>query len=633
MKNIFKTLSVTTILLGSVHGLTLQDTVKETLSTNVQISSNNLNAKSKLYEIKAQEAGYYPTVDLNAYLEKSQTKSNSDTSGSDSWNKKDGHRTTLTAEQLLYDGSNTSAKIDEAKYDHISSNFDTIDKNEFIILDSVKAYMELLTQQSKQYVTNYSILAHEEALNIAYDQEDISGEILETKKTISYIELEKDINLAKQQSELEALSNFVNITSFKPLDELCIPKIDITLIPTTLEESIDYALENSNKYKKQQAIVNRQKSRLTQTESNYQPTVKLRLDGSYDDDLQLVEDGTQKEINGKIDLNWNLYRGGRDESLQEKEKITLLEQNKILEQIKRDIIKNTTNSYNNYLSSENRIKNLNKALKTSSEILDINRKQLEDGTKTFIDVLDAQNKIRNTQDNLIQQEMNHIENYYALLNEFSILTKAILKDFGNECTTINIPNLLKNNAKNETENLLSLEDDATSVDNAKIDNSTAPIPSVSNVKTDLVLTGGVIDALNFDNMKLNINNSKFGLKSNLRNQRFKAKLDNLAGNLLDIVEKDFDNIKEVQLLSYASSEYKSQKTLEAKARANMALTAKRLVLLESLITTKAADRGINLRMLGKKLVSKPMGASNYIFNEDGTENKEASRRIIIKIIQ
>ena len=268
---------------------------------------------------------------MDTYAEKSQKKDKKkNISSSEPWSKKDGYKATLKAEQLLYDGGETFARIDEKKYNYKDIYFETNKKNEDIVFNIVKAYLNLSKSKELNQLMSYAMVEHQKALVVAKEKEEISGEVMETHKVTNMIYTQNDKKLIEDKEYNKALSQYIKVTSNDDITNICRPTINVQYLPKTLEEIKSFALKNSFKIQSQKERIRKQKSILSQSDSKYLPTVKLKLLASYDSDLVLEEQGSQKEANAQISANWNFYSGGRDSSVSEKEKINLLKEQKIL---------------------------------------------------------------------------------------------------------------------------------------------------------------------------------------------------------------------------------------------------------------------------------------------------------------
>jgi len=649
-----KNLSFVSILLTSLFTIsnaeTLKETIEQTKLTNTEIQVNQLKVKSEKKNIQIEESSYYPSLDFEIYAEKSQTKDNPKDGPSTSWDKKDGFNTSLGLEQLLYDGGKTSSLISQKKYSYLSTSYKYKDKNEKIILNIIKSYSELVEYAELNKVMEYSTLAHNKALEIALDKEEISGEVIETLKTKNIINAHIDKKLIAKEKYNKAVSNYENLTAKKLNNKICRPVVNASIMDKTLDEIIKLSLENSYKIKEQKEIIKKQSNKISQERSNYKPKVKLNLDSSYDKNLN-TNHNIQKELSGTVTLNWNLYSGGKDKSYVEKETIKLNEEKKNLEKIRLDIIENITNLYNTYQNTKSRIKNFEESIKINQEILDITKNQLEDGTKTFIDALLAKNKITDAQSNKIKQEFILINKYYELLKEMSILNKTIVTSKSDMCIIIDVPNLI--NDKNEDMEDIDALLDSTNIDETQ-EELIKEIPEIKTLKKEPIkniipiqtnnksLADKLSDTFKNENYTFDkesltttllVTSSSFTKSKVNSNDKFKYLLDTFSVKFLKVLEENEDKIKRVDIESYTSSEYTKYKTQKEKDAANYALSKRRGIKVKNYFVKKSIENDLNTDWFNSKFRVIGKGPENSIKNDDGTENKKLSRRVVLKIIE
>ena len=115
-KSIHAIIALCTI--SSLNAMTLKDTVKQTILTNDEISTNELKVISKKLEHQRDKRAYYPKLNLEAYLEKSKEKNHQSRLEETSWLDNDGGNIALKATQLLYDGGKTPSLINESLYEY-----------------------------------------------------------------------------------------------------------------------------------------------------------------------------------------------------------------------------------------------------------------------------------------------------------------------------------------------------------------------------------------------------------------------------------------------------------------------------------------------------------------------------------
>jgi len=633
----------------------LKQTVKETMTSYSEIVVNNLKVKSKKKNIKKEESAYYPTLDLESYWEVTRKSIKMDYQHSyPSWDRNDGDRTTLTATQLLWDWKKTPYKIDESQYAYTSTYFQTNTKNEKLIFDITKSYIDLVKQYELNQVLQYSEEAHQKALQIAQEKEEISGEALETYKTLGMVSAQEDKRLTQEKDTRKIIAAFKKYTGHDVYD-VCRPIIDKDLIPKTLDEAISIALVNSPKIKEQEEIIKKQEALIAQSDSAYLPSLKLKLDAIYDHDLETQKAKT-REVDGRVTLNWNFYSGGKDLTIEEQREVDLLKEKKTLEKIKGEVIESVTNLYTKYFKTEARISNFQDAIDSKVSILKITNEQLQDGTKTFLDVLMAQKAVIDAQDNKIKQEFELYNAYYDLLREFYILTDTILAQPDRVCKPRKVKNLIKFEEEKEgdLDNLLeddsNMLDDNDTDDNISDDNISDENLTDNNetnnsfVAPELTLEEKVAKA--FEGTDLQYDKDSMTLVLPVRYTSFdkykvvdsskdklRDQLNSFAPELLQILQDNRDQIKAIDLRTYDSSEYRGSKNAVDAFRLNTILSKSRARKLKAYFLETAKENGLDMKFFKSKLQAEGMSSTKLIKDKDGIEDRVASRRMVLKIIK
>jgi adhesin transport system outer membrane protein len=623
-------------LFTTLNAASLKETINETLISNNEIISNQLKIKSAQKDIEIEEGRYYPTLDLEAYLEKSQTQNDPDNQSKQDWVEKDGYRATLSASQLLYDGGNTPSRVRAAKHTLNETVNKYTQRNEDIIYEIVEAYTDIIKFNELKQLSNYGDDAHKQALEVAYDKEEISGEALETLRTLSLISTQEDKKFALDSDLARAESKFKNLTLKNEIGTLCRPNYDTSVIPDDLDSIIQMALKQNFRIQEQREIVKAQREIIEQENAKFRPDVRLNLSAALDQDLELVENGEQKELIGQVFMNWNFYNGGVDTKTLDKEKIRLNEEQKNLEKITNDVVESITNEYTIYLQSINRIDNFQKSIDSQKEILDLTKNQLEDGTKTFIDLLQAKNTLVDSQNNKIRQEIQHMNSYHKILAELSMLSQTVINSEDQVCKDTKVNNLINEEVEKEEENL----DDLLSID-SDLNNSDAitESPKVDGPtleeQVEKLLTSN--DEVYFDkeNFEITIQTTPSSFKKGVLNQNsnFANNLNSFSSSFMQILDKNKEQIKTVYIEGYTSSEYRGVEGLENKFKANLRTASKRANEVRYYFINDANKHGLDTQWVKRIMTDIGKGSVDLITDSNGIEDIEASRRVVVKLIK
>lgn len=116
-------------------------------------------------------------------------------------------------------------------------------------------------------------------------------------------------------------------------------------------------------------------------------------------------------------------------------------------------------------------------------------------------------------------------------------------------------------------------------------------------------------------------------------EKYQKILNDFFPRYLKIIEKHKDEIQVIYVEGHTSSRYRTAKTKEEKFEKNRILSQKRadevLLFLKNINDTRVYE---NTKLMDEIFISKGRSSSQLIYNEDGSENIEASRRVEFKIV-
>jgi adhesin transport system outer membrane protein len=409
----------------NLSAVSLKQSVEKTLNVNPGIIAEYMNREAYKKYVDEEEGDYLPTLNLEAYAERSKTYENRD-NAADNWINKDGWYSALKFEHILYDGGLTPSEAAEFRHKFYGNNYRSTQEVESTILDVADAYLDLVSKQELIALSKYNIKIHEEYLTVAKEKEQISGEVLETYQVNSKYHFVLDKFLEQQNEMDQSLSLYKSLVGEELEGNICRPAIDDKYIPSTLQEAIELGLRRNYKIKEQIEKINEQRERIVQEESAYRPTISFQFQTSLDNDLELDDNGRQDIYRSRIYMTWNLFNGGKTYHATQKEQLFLKEEQKKLDQITNEVVDEIKSVYRTYQNYKKRIKNIKLYVDDNFEILSVYKKQLLDGTRTFLDILNAESELYRAYITKIEQEFELLSSYYQLLFNMSVLSDTIL---------------------------------------------------------------------------------------------------------------------------------------------------------------------------------------------------------------
>lgn len=424
------------LLATSSSAVSLRDSVEKVLTTNPNVIAERKNQEAYRKYVDDREGFYLPTLDFESYLETNKVKKEYTDGTPDSNVKEEGYNAALIFRQYLYDGGATPSQVTEMKHQDQANKHRSIYAIENTVLETVKVYTALVQSDEKLALTANMIKTHEENLATAKEKEEISGEVLETYQVSSKLNFATDNYIEEQDIKDTGIANYFRYVGSEPDSKVCRPVMDETKVPETLKDAIEIAVLNNHRILEQIQTIKQQRERIAQYDARFLPELNFEVKGSIDKDLTMDERGVQKDVYARLNLNWNLFNGNRDDIRSEQEKIFLQEQKKTLDEITNEVVSEVKSIYSKYYKNKKRIDALKKYVEANVNIVEVYRNEFEAGTRTFIDILDAESELFNASKSLINMEYAALDNYYDLLFVLSTLTDTVLSSSNQECDTV-----------------------------------------------------------------------------------------------------------------------------------------------------------------------------------------------------
>ncbi|NVJ54334.1 MAG: TolC family protein [Campylobacteraceae bacterium] len=450
--------------LTSLNATSLKDSVEKVLSTNPNVLAERKNQEAYRMYVDERKGNYLPTLDIESYYQKGSEREKRDrnkTATDGEWTDQDGYSAAIVLRQYIYDGGLTPSEVAQTRYQDLANKHRSFYAIEDTVLNTIKAYTGLVQSDEVLTLTESMIKINEENLAIAKEQESISGEVLETYQVSSKLHFIRDRYIDEEDKRDTTLATYFKLVGENPSSKTCRPTIDKTKIPKNLDEAIKKAVVGNYRILEQIEKIKMQREKIAQANSSFLPKIDLELKASTDEDLELVENGKTDEKYIRLNFNWNLFNGNKDNVTSAQERVFLEEQKKTLDDITQEIVAEIKSLYGKHDKYQRRIIELKKYVKANVNILDVYRSEFQAGTRTFVDILDAERELYESTKTLIEVEYALINNYYDLMFNLSNLTNSVVNSKNQDCANIAPrvidykPKKQNNNIEKELEGLIS----------------------------------------------------------------------------------------------------------------------------------------------------------------------------------
>ena len=425
------TISLALILSTTLSALTLKQSIQETIKNNPEIKAELKNQEAYKEYVDEKKGAFLPTLDFQTYYEKNEkTNSGQATTRNEGWNAR------LQFDQLLYNGGRAYSELDEMRATRIANRHRSKVNIETIVIKALNSYLGMVQYKELIVLSEDIIAINEKNLLTAKDKEEISGEILETYQVSSKLHFAQD-KFLEQEDEYEKNKNaYLRYVGKRPESKMCRPQINQKNIPRTLQKAIEIAVVNSDKIKEAIAKISEQKAKLSSANASFLPTLKLQLESTWDNDLEITAGGRQDEYIAKLNLSWNLFNGTKDYNVSQREQKFLLEAKKDLDSITDEVVETIKTSYNKFAKNQKRVAILKMYAEDNGNIVEVYKKEFDAGTRTFVDILNAESEFYQANTSLVNREFSLFVDYYELLFNLSSLSETILKEDNVVCKDI-----------------------------------------------------------------------------------------------------------------------------------------------------------------------------------------------------
>lgn len=419
-----------------LHAASLKESVERVLSTNPEVIAERNNQEAFKKYIDERKANYLPRIDIDGRLEKSNSdkrydQSNTLQNGSE---QEDGYNVGIALNQMLYDGDLTPSQVREAKHNDLANKYRSDNNIENVVYETITAYTGLVQYDEMLGLTKDMITTNEENLQIAKEKEAISGEILETYEVDSKLSFVKEKYLEENDLKSSRISTFKRYVGIDPTGNECRPKMDLSKIPNSLQQIVELAVLRNNEILEQIERVKAQREKIAQADAKFLPNFSLELKALTDNDLSLNEEGIENQVYGRINLAWNLYNGGGDHAVSKQEELFLAEQKERLDAVTNKVVESLKVNYQRFLKNKDRISVLKDYVVANENIVEVYKSEFESGTRTFVDILDAQTVLYEAKKSLVNREYELYKNYYDILFSLSMVTDTVLDPKNDVCS-------------------------------------------------------------------------------------------------------------------------------------------------------------------------------------------------------
>ena len=401
-------------------GETLQQAVQTALTSNPEIRAVTAEARASAYELLKLQAEFQPVVTLSAEAGARRVDDPASLTPSDNGRTKFARELALDAELVLLDGQRR-ANLVYASAARVDGNiFRLLDASETMALNVTEVYIDLYRHLQLQAVAARNLTRHREIGDKVKELVDggrlpLSDQLqAEDRTRAAQIVL---IEVRRQGRDAEA--RFERIVGRKRQGALTLPGIKVPA--TSGEDLAASAMANSYRVRVAGIEIDRTVYEGRAIEAERQPRLSLNAGASAGRDTD-GNTGSRSDAFVGVRLSWILHRGGRvaeRNAWAERKSKALAERHVAIGEVRELALK----TWNSYIAAGDRVYLLNAQVSVNRELVAQYLIEFEAGTRTLLDVLDAERTAFNVEFERISSEAGLSFSIYRMLAAESQLAR------------------------------------------------------------------------------------------------------------------------------------------------------------------------------------------------------------------
>lgn len=334
---------------------------------------------------------------------------------------------TLSISQLIYDGGQTRGLVDSAKLSVYAGRENLIASEQVTLLSAITAYMDLRQAQATLDLAENNISVLREQLRASRDRFEV-GEVTRTDVSQTEARLASAVSNkeASRAAVLGAIANYVSIVGEKPHKIQTPP--EHPKIPATLARAEAIALESHPRIRAAKLELQAAGVDLSVARKNLIPTVTGSVSATSNSSSTLgnFAKDSNKSVGVSLSASIPIYQGGRLDSQRRAAVNSKKSDQYALDAAIATTRLNLRANYANWQAAVAAIQASQAQIRSARIAFEGVREEAKLGSRTTLDVLDAEQELLSARSNLVSALRNEQVLAYNVLAEMGQLTASNL---------------------------------------------------------------------------------------------------------------------------------------------------------------------------------------------------------------
>lgn len=417
----FKKISVLTLILSTVSSGAMAETLSDVLSytyeNSLTINAERAGLKATDESVAQAKSGYRPTVIGEGNIGRSHVQSiYNNEFGSDKMDQDlDPNALSISFVQPVFSGLSTYNSVKAAKSQVQSARSNLNNTEQATLLDAISVYMDVIRDKAvlKLQINNEKVLRRH--LD-SYQKRFKAGELTRTDVAQSEARLSgATANRIAAEGNLQVSNaNYFDVVGLEPAEQMDDVSDSTIRLPKSLDEAIQLALASNPQVKAYEHAVKAAGYTVSAKKGALAPQIDVSAAAAKQHDNSTFKRNDTWEV--MANMRVPLYQSGSEYSEIRAAKHTENQYRILLSKIRQTVRSQTISAWENYTSNKAQINSIKAQIKASKIALDGVIREAQVGSRTVLDVLDAEQEHLDNQVSLVKVHRDEIVSAFTLLS-------------------------------------------------------------------------------------------------------------------------------------------------------------------------------------------------------------------------
>ncbi len=395
----------------------LSDVLAYTYENSLTINAERAGLKATDESVAKAKSGYRPTLLATGNFGRNYTKNEYDSQAVAQGTRKyqNPNGVALTFKQPVFSGLTTVNSVKAAKEQVRAARAGLLNTEQSTLLDAVAVYMNVIRDKAvlDLRINNEKVLKRHLQ---SYKKRFNAGELTRTDVAQSEARLSgaKANRIAAEGQLQVSNANYLSVVGQEPAKQMDDVEDSVLHLPASLEEALTLSDKNNPQVKAAEYAAKSAGYDVKAKKGVLSPSLDVLADAARNKETALAKEVNTWEVMANVTVP--LYQSGAEYANIRESKQIENQYRILLSKVRQDVRAATISAWENYTAAKAQIQSLKDQIKASKIALDGVIREAQVGSRTVLDVLDAEQEHLDNQVALIEVHRDEIVSAYQLLS-------------------------------------------------------------------------------------------------------------------------------------------------------------------------------------------------------------------------